>query len=125
MEQQDGLDDEPGVVALVQVEPALQHGDRPPGEPAEQQPADVAGRRRSRPAGQSVERDRDGILEIVGETAQARAEDDADLGHEIGVLPDGIDERRQAGGLLRWRDGSRRIDGVGMATREPPGVVSA
>ena len=42
----------PGCVALVEVEAALEHHDRPAAEAAEQQPPGVTGRRGGRPAGQ-------------------------------------------------------------------------
>ena len=99
-EQQHGLDDEARVVALVQVEAALEHDDRPPAERAEQQPADVARRGRGRPAGQVGERDRDGVLEVVGEAAEPGAEDDPDLGHEVGPGADGRLERVEARRLV-------------------------
>ena len=77
--EQDRLDDEPGVVALVHVEPALEHDDRHAVELAEEQPADVTRRGRGRPARQVRERDGDGVLEVVGEAAEPRAEHDPDL----------------------------------------------
>ena len=83
LEQQHRLDDQPGVVALVQVEAALEHDHGAAAETPEEQPPGVARRRRGRPAGQLGERDRDRVLELVGEAAEAGAEDDPDLGHEI------------------------------------------
>ena len=59
LEEQHRLDDQPRVVALVEVEPALEHDDRRPGQRAEQQAAGVPGRGRGRPARQVRERDRD------------------------------------------------------------------
>ena len=50
-----------------------------PVEAAEEQPAGVTRRRRGRPAGQVRERDRDGVLELVGEAAETRPEDDPEL----------------------------------------------
>ena len=130
-EQQHRLDDQAGVVALVEVEPALEHDDRDATEPTEEQAADVAGRRRGRPAGQVRERDRDGVLEVVGQAAEPRAEHDADPRDEIGPGTDGGLERGQAGGLLGRRDGRARstagATGIGGAhgaehTRRPRGV---
>ena len=103
LEQQDRLDDESRVVALVQVEAALEHDDRSPAELAQEQPADVARGRRRRPAGQVRERDRDRVDEVVGEVAETRPEHDADLGHERGPRADGGRQRGDAGRLL---DGS-------------------
>ena len=106
--EQDRLDDEPRVVALVHVEPALEHDDRHAVEPAEEQPADVTRRRRGRPAGQVRERDRDRVLEVVGEAAEPRAEDDPDPRHEVDPGPDGRLERVEPGGLVGGRDRARR-----------------
>ena len=43
----------------------------------------MSGRGRRRPAGQVRERDRDRVLEVVGQTAEPGAEDDPDLGDEV------------------------------------------
>ena len=138
-EQQDGLDDEPRVVALVQVEAALEHDHRPPGQPAEEQPSGVPGRGRRGPAGQLRERDRDGILEVVRQPAEPGAEHDPDLGHEVGAgthrghqggqprrLFDGRDRARR---VDRGRAGHRglhyasRVDGRGRWLRRPDGSI--
>jgi hypothetical protein len=110
VEEQDRLDDEPRVVALVQMEPALEHDHGPPAERAEEQPADVPGCGRRRPAGQIAERDGHRIVEVVGQAAQAGAQDDADLGDEIGVLADRADEGAQARRLVDRRDGTGRVE---------------
>ena len=109
-EQQDRLDDEPGVVALVQVEAALEHDHRPPGEPAEEQPSGVPRRGRRRPAGQLRERDRDGILEVVGQPAEPGAEHDPDLGHEVGAGAHRGHQGGQTRRLVDGRDRARRVD---------------
>ena len=54
LEQQHRLDDEARVVALVEVEAALEHDDRPTAERAQQQPAGVAGRGGGGPARRSA-----------------------------------------------------------------------
>ena len=69
-EEEHGLDDEPGVVALVQVKPALEHHDLDAGESPDQQPALVPRRGGGRPAGQLVERDHDRVLELVRQAAE-------------------------------------------------------
>ena len=69
--QEDGLDNEAGVVALVQVKAPLEHHHRRSGQVTEQEPAGVTGGRRRRPAWQLLERDRDGVCQFVGEAAQA------------------------------------------------------
>ena len=51
-----------------------------------------------------------GILEVVGQPAQAGAEDDADLGHEVGPGADGGDERARSGRLVDRGDGPRRVE---------------
>ena len=119
-EQQHRLDDEPRRVALVEVEAALEHDDGLAAERPEQQPADVARGRRGRPARQLVERDGDGVLEIVGEAAQPRAQDDPDLGHERRSRANGCLERVEARGLVRGVDGQRRVDHVRTVTECGP-----
>ena len=130
MEQQDRLDDEARVVALVQVEAALEHDHGPPAEAAQQQPADVARRGRRRPARQVAERDGDRILEVVGQAAQTGAQDDADLGHEVGPRR-GRRRRARADGPAGRTGGSaatgravdrRRGEAAGR-TCGPPGHV--
>ena len=76
LKQQDRLDDEPGVVALIHVEAAVEHHDRLATQPAQQEPPRMTRRGRRRPTRQVLERDRDSILDVVGEPAQARAQDD-------------------------------------------------
>ena len=112
-EQEDGLDDEPGVVALVDMEPALEHRDRRAPEPAEQEPADVTGRRRRRPAGQVGERDRDRVREVVGQPAEPRSQDDPDLRDQVRPGPDGRLEGVDPGGLVGRRDRAGAIDRAG------------
>ena len=51
----------------------------------------MADRRRHRPAGNLVVRNLDAVLHLVREPAEAAAEDDADRGLEIGLLPDPAD----------------------------------
>jgi hypothetical protein len=93
------------------MEASLEHRHRTPGEPPEQQPAGVTRRGGRRPARQLGERDRHGILEIVGKGAQPGAEDDPDLGREVCPGADGGFEGVESGGLIRgpYRDG--RIEG--------------
>ena len=70
----------------------------------------MARRGRSRPAGQLGEGDRDRIVEVVGEPAEPGAEDDPDLGHEIGPGTDGGHQGVEPGGLLGragWVDRGR------------------
>ena len=110
LEQQDRLDDESRVVALVHVEAALEHDDGPAGQRAQQQPADVPGRRRRWPAGQVRERDRDRVGQVVGESAEPGSEHDAELRDEARPGADGGRERGDAGRLLDGRDGARRVD---------------
>jgi hypothetical protein len=82
------------------VEPALEHDDRPAREMAQEQPANVARGGRSGPARQIRERDRNRILEIVGEPAEPGAEDDPDLRHQRRASADGGLERVEARGLV-------------------------
>ena len=110
LEQQDGLDDEARVVALVQVEAALEHDHRPAAEPAEQQSTGMPGSGRGRPAGQLRERDGDRILEIGCELTESRPEHDPDLRDEGRPGADRRHEGRQPGRLRgRW-DRPRRIE---------------
>ncbi len=109
LEQEDGLDDQTRVVALVHVEATLEHHHRPPRQVAEEKPADVARGGRRRPAGQVRERDRDRVLEVVGKAAESGAEDDPDLRDERRPGADRADQRGDAGGLLDRRDGARRV----------------
>ena len=102
LEQQDGLDDQARVVALVEVEAALEHHDRPPAEPPEQQPAGVSRRGRRRPAGQLRERDRDRVVELVGQPAEPGAEDDPDLRDERRPRADRGRPARRAAPAARW-----------------------
>ncbi len=91
-----------------------------PSERPQEEPPDVARRRRGRPAGQLGERDGDRIDEVVGEPAEAGSQDDPDLGHDRRPGTDGGLERGQPGWLIgRW-DRSRRIDlGDGPDMRPP------
>jgi hypothetical protein len=70
LEQQDRLDDEARVVALVQVESALEHDHDPTPEAAQQQAPGVPRCRRRRPAGKLRERDGDGLFEVVREATE-------------------------------------------------------
>ena len=106
-EQEHRLDDEPGMVALVEVEPPLEHDGRGSGETPEQEPADVAGRGRGRPARELGEGDRDRILQLVGESAEAGSEDDPGDRNEIGSGADCGLERVETGRLVRRRDRRR------------------
>ena len=67
----------------------------------------MSGRGRGRPARQLGEGDRDGVLEIVGQPAEAGAEDDPDLGHEVRPGADRRLERGEPGGLIGGRDRAR------------------
>ena len=113
VEQQHGLDDEPRVVAFVQVEAALEHDHGPATQTAEQQPPDMARRGRSRPTGQLREGDGHGVGQVVSEAAEPGAQHDPDLGHEWRALAHGRQERGDAGGLLGGRDRTRGIHGHG------------
>ena len=104
MEQQHGLDDEPGVVALVHVEPTLEQHHRTAAEPPQQKPPDVAGRGGRWPAGKLVEADRHGVDEIVGQAAEPGSQDDPDFGH---------DRRSGHGPPPRARPGARAGRSVG------------
>ena len=86
------------------------------GQAAEQQPPDMAGRGRGGPAGQLGERDRDGILDVVGEPAKPGAEDDPDLGDEVGARANGRLEGVEPGGLVGGRDRAGGVD-RGSVTR--------
>ena len=109
-EQQHRLDDESRIVALVHVEAALEHDDGLAGQPSEQQPPDMARRGRGRPAGQLGERDGDGILDVVGEPAEAGAQDDPDLGDDVGPGANGRLEGGETSGLLGRRDRAGGVD---------------
>ena len=67
-------------VALVQVQPALEAGDRHALEAAQQQAAGVTRCRRRRPAGQVGEGDGGDVRQRVGDAAEAGAEDQAERG---------------------------------------------
>ena len=75
--------------------------------------------RRGRPARQLPERDRDRILDVVGEAAEPGAEDDADARDEAGPAPDRRLERVEASGLVCRRDRRSRGASDGSA-RGPP-----
>ena len=122
LEQQDGLDDQARVVALVQVEAALEHDDRAPAEAAEQQPAGMPRGGRRRPAGQLRERDRDRILEVVGQPAEPGAEHDPDLRDERRPGADRGHEGGEPGRLLDRRDRPRRVDGGGRWSSRASGT---
>ena len=102
--EQDRLDDESRVVALVHVQPALEHDDGHAVETTEEQAADVAGGRGGRPAGQVREGDRDRIGDVVGQAAEARAQHDPDPRDEVAPGPDGGLEGVESGGLIGGRD---------------------
>ena len=84
---------------------------RPPSVP-EQQPPDVPRRGRGRPAGQLRERDRDGVLEVVGEAAEprarARSRPRARVASARGRPPTSASRRA---GCSVGRDRARRVDG--------------
>jgi hypothetical protein len=106
-EEQDGLDYEAWIVALVDVEAALQHDDRAAGQPSKQQSSDVPGRRRRWPAGQVGKGDRNRILDIVRNAAKTGSQDDPDVRDDVGSGADGGFERSESGRLLdrRYRTG--------------------
>ena len=98
---------------------------RPPSR-AEQQPPDMARRGRRRPARQVVERDGDGVVEVVGQAAQPRAEHDPDLRDQSRVSTDRVDERGEPRGLIDRRD--RRAGSTGPARSgiaDPPKRASS
>ena len=105
--EQHRLDHQARIVALVEVEPALEQDDRHARQLAEEQPTGMAGGGRGRPAGQVGERDGDGAVEVVRQAAEPRAEDDADVGHEVRTGADGGDQGGEAGRLVGGRIGSR------------------
>ena len=76
-----------GVAALVDVRAALQAGDREPGQRAERERAGVPVHARLREVGQLGVRDRDGVLERVGDRSEARAEDDRPSAAASAALP--------------------------------------
>ena len=102
MEQQHRLDDEARVVALVEVEAALEHHDGRPGERAQQQAPGMPRGGRGRPAGQVRERDRDRVLQVVGQAAQPGAQDDPDRRDQRRSLPDRGDRAASRAG---WSSG--------------------
>ena len=127
VEQQDRLDDEPRVVALVEVEPALEHDDDPAAEatraaagrrgPAPWPPASRAARRTgSRPGPRARRRARRGRSPSTMPTS----------GTSDGPVAHRRDERGQAGGLIRRRDRPRsdRVDDRSGRTCGPPGTAS-
>ena len=111
MEQQDGLDDQARVVALVEVESALEHDHGPTLKQPQEQPTDMAWGRGGGPAGQVGERDGDRVLKFVSQAAQTRTQDDANFRHESGPFANGGSERPDPGRLLRRRDVSARVLG--------------
>ena len=82
----------------------------------------MTGRRGDGPPGQVGELDGRRVLEIVGEAAEAGAEDDADARDEVRAGPDGGDERGQPGGLLGRGDREGPVDGV---TAHGPSIRAA
>jgi len=109
-EEEYRLDDEAGVVALVEVEPPLEHDDGPLLQRTQQQPAGMAGGGRGRPARHVREGNRLDVPELVGQAAQARAEHDPELRHEVRPLADraleSVEERR----LIDGADGPARVE---------------
>ena len=83
----------------------------PPSVPSSSRPA-WPGRGRRRPAGQVRERDRDGVLEVVGQPAEPRPEDDPDLGHERRCARGPPPRARRRGRLLGGRDRSGRVEAL-------------
>ena len=104
VEQEHGLHDEPRMVALVDVEAALEHHDGNTGEATQQEPAGVPGGRGCRPARELVEGDGDGVIEIVGEAPEPGAQDDPDIRDEPRPRAHRRDERGQPRGLLGGGD---------------------
>ena len=117
LEQQHRLDDEPGRVALVEVEAALEHDHRPCRR-GSRAAAARRGREPSRRAspGKLGEGDGDRVLELVGEPAESRSEHDPELGHEVRPGAHGRGEGSRAG-----RAGRR----VGSVSRGPRRQASA
>ena len=121
VEEQDGLDDEARVVALVQVEPTLEHDDGPAAEATQRAagptwPGAVAAGQ----PGRSVERDGDGVLEVVGQAAEAGAEDDPDLRDQVASARGPRPRARRSGPAARsagWV-GSGRWATVGSAAAD-------
>ena len=123
-EQQDRLDHEPRVVALVQVEPALEHHDLDAGEAPEQEPADMARRGRLGPARHLVERDRHRVLDGVREPAEPRSQHDADARRDRRPALHGLDEGLQARGLLEGLDRARRVGTAGEEVAHRPRIAA-
>ncbi len=127
--EQHRLDDEARWVAFVAVQPPLEADDRQPGDGPQQEAACVAGRGGSRPAGQVSEGDGDRALDAAGQSAEPRAQDDAEPRHEVGAgtddsLEGGESSRQVVEGEIVWhrrqdtsRRASRRLRDVGGADR--------
>src|SRR6185312_17522647 len=101
--------DQAGRVALVEVEPTLEHDDHPTAEPAEEQSPDVPRRGRGGPARELGEGDRDRFLELVREAAEAGTQDDPDLRYQVRPRADGRLERVESGGVQARGDRRRGI----------------
>ena len=110
----------PGALPSYSVEPTLQDRHRHPGEGPEQEPAGVTRSRRGGPAGELTEWEGDRVLELVGEAAEPRSQDDAGARDQVGPGANGGDERRQPGRLVGGRDRSGAID-VWHAAEHSPG----
>ena len=124
-EQEDRLDDQTRVVALVDVEPSLEHDDGYPGEIPQQEPTDVTRCGRRRPAGEVLERDGDRVGS--GRRRDRPSPDPRTIpttGHERRSRPDGGVEGRQPRRLVCGMD--RATDhGVDRRSWEPPGACMA
>ena len=81
---------------------------RPPRRPSSSRPTWPGAVAAGQP-GQVGERDRDGVLEVVGQAAEPGAQDDPDVGHEVGAGADGRDQRVAAG--AGWSTGGMGRDG--------------
>ena len=137
LEQQHRLDHQAGVVALVDVEAALQHDHRGVADQTDEQPSDVAGRRGRRPARQLVEWDRERVRQLIDQAAEAGAEDDTRHRPDVGPGADRGFQGVNARGLLGGRDGPagvvrghaglqervQGVDGRGPRLRSPDGSI--
>ena len=115
-EQQDRLDDEAGVVALVQVEAALERGDRHAGETSRGAagPRDPGAVATGQP-GRSSNGMATGSSRSSARLPSPEPEHDADTRHEVRAGADGSDERGEAGGLLGRGDRTGSVDGRVMS----------
>ena len=110
LEQEHRLDDEPGIVALVQVEPTLEHDDRATGErPSSRRPTWPGAVAAGQPGSSA-----NGIATASSRSSARPPSPDPRTIPTSGTMvrpgPDGGLEGGEPGGLVDRSDGSRRID---------------